>query len=73
MVGDTRKIAALYGKSGASGLASGKGKGKGKGARPSSFVAPSSSSEELPSTHAFADEEELPSAHASADEEVRRS
>ncbi|XP_066341229.1 uncharacterized protein [Miscanthus floridulus] len=81
MVGGTRKIAALYGKSGALGSASGRGrgkgggqgkgrgKGKGKGARPPSPTAPSSSSEELPSAHASADEEELPSAHASADDE----
>ena len=81
MVGGTRKIAALYGKSGVSRSASGrgrgkgggkgkrKGKGKGKWARPPSLVAPSSSSEELPSAHASGDEEEVPSVHASGNEE----
>ena len=63
MVGGTRKIAALYGKIGASGLASwrgqGRGGGKDKGARPPSPVAPSSSSEEVPSAHASGDEEEV--------------
>ena len=61
MVGGTRKIAALYGKIGASGKGQGRGRGrgggKGKGARPPSLVAPSSSSEE-----------EVPFAHASGDE-----
>ena len=77
MVGSTRKIATLYRKSGASGSTlgrgrgkgGGKGKGKGKGARPPSPIAPSSSSEEVPSAHASGDEEEVPSAHASGDEE----
>ena len=81
MVDGTRKIAALYRKSGASRSASGRGRGKGggkgkgkgkgkhKGARPPSPIAPSSSSEEVPSAHASGDEEEVPSAHASGDEE----
>ena len=53
MVDGTRKIAALYEKSGASRRGRGKGGGKGKGARPPSPVAPSSSSEEVPSVHAW--------------------
>ena len=79
MVGGTRKIAALYGKIGASGSASGrgrgkgggKGKGKGKGARPPSPVAPSSSSEEeVPSTHASGDEEEVQEEQEQVEEAV---
>ena len=69
MVGGTRKIVALYKKIRASGSASGRGRGKGKGARPSAPIAPSSSSEEVPSMHASGDEEEVPSAHTSGDEE----